>query len=242
LDGKRKNALEEFIKKHGFDRLGPLNLEWIDQAFRHPSYVAEQGEGSTGNNQRLEFLGDSVIGLVTALYLYKNFPGKLEGDLTRMRSAVVCEAALVLAARKLELGRLLLLGKGERVSGGADRASNLADCLEALFGALFLSSGDLDRLGGFVTEILEDSLAGAVRGDFGDHKSLIQEWVQKEGLKQLSYRILGESGPDHDKTFCAGVFLDGQEIARDLGRTKQEAEQRAAGAALEVLRRDREIG
>jgi ribonuclease-3 len=218
------------------DRLGDLDLDLIDRAFQHPSFTAERGSGSTENNQRLEFLGDSVVGLLIARYLYCRFPDRLEGDLTRMRAAVVCEAALVRAAKMLDLGSMLQLGKGERLSGGAARPSNLADCLEALLGALFLSGCDLDRLGGFVTEILQDSIHLAEQGDFGDYKSRLQEWVQKDGPRQLSYYIVGESGPDHNKTFCAGVALDGREIARDQGHTKQEAEQRAARAAFDMLR------
>ena len=242
LDEKRKKALVDFIKRKELTSLEPLNLELIDQAFRHPSFVSEQKGTAVENNQRLEFLGDSVIGFLTAEYLYRKFPDRLEGDLTRMRSAVVCEAALVLAANKLELGPLLLLGKGERMSGGAARPSNLADCMEALVGAVFLSNGNANQISKFIVELLEESFDSAIRGDYGDYKSRLQEWIQREGNHRLSYHIVDESGPDHHKRFCAGVYLDGRELARDAGHSKQEAEQRAARSALTRLQEDSDLG
>jgi ribonuclease-3 len=237
LDGKRKEHLEGFILKYNLGRLGELDLDLIDMAFRHPSYISEQGGAVTESYQRLEFLGDAVLGMLIAGYLYRRFPDLLEGDMTRMRSAVVCEDALVKAARKMNLSAVIQLGKGERLTGGAKRPSILADCMESLLGALFLSGCDLDRLTEFMVDMLQDSIKVAERGDIRDNKSRLQELVQRSGA-QLTYYIVSESGPDHNKVFCAGVAVDGEEIARAQGRTKQEAEQRAAKTALAVLKPD----
>jgi ribonuclease-3 len=239
LDGKRKEDMERFILRHNLNRLGELDLELVDKAFHHPSYIAERGDAVTDSYQRLEFLGDAVLGMLVARYLYRRFPDLLEGDMTRMRSVVVCEAALVKAARKLNLGAVIQLGKGERLTGGAVRPSILADCMEALLGALFLSGCDLDRLTQFMVEILHDSIKAAERGgDIRDYKSRLQELVQKNGAKRLTYFIVSESGPDHNKVFCAGVAVNDEEIARAQGRTKQDAEQKAAKIALAELQPD----
>jgi ribonuclease-3 len=239
LDGKRREEIERFLEQHGLYRLGYIDLDLVNQAFQHPSYVSERGGFITENNQRLEFLGDSILGLLISSYLYRTFPDSQEGDLTRMRSVVVCETALFLAAKQLNLGAMLQLGKGERRTVGADRSSNLADCFEALLGALFLSNGHMDRLEHFVVGVLQDSIEIAARREFGDYKSRLQEWTQKEWSKPVVYRIVDECGPDHNKTFWAGVYSNGQEIARDQGRTKQEAEQRAARLALLTIQDER---
>ncbi|MCR4442353.1 MAG: ribonuclease III [Peptococcaceae bacterium] len=210
-----------------------INLELVNQALTHPSYLYESG-GGIEHNQRLEFLGDAVIGLIIAQHLYEKYPGKTEGELTKMRAAVVCETSLAEAARALNLGRYILMGKGEEQTGGAGRASNLADCLEAFIGALYLTLG-LEKTNYFVISLLKTRIKNAARGFFGDYKTQLQEYIQRNPENQVCYRILQEEGPDHDKTFYAAVYLNEKELARGRGHTKKEAEQMAALLALNAL-------
>lgn len=226
----RKGQLKQLLKKLPLGVADEAALSLIDQALTHPSYVFE-AKGGVVHNQRLEFLGDAVLGLVIARYLYEKFPHKTEGELTKMRSALVCEASLVVAAQTLRLGDYLLLGKGEEQMGGAARVSNLADSLEALLGALYLSAG-LEKTSEFVFLVLEKQIAAVMRGWLGDYKTELQEYIQKEPQNSLQYAIIAENGPDHDKEFVAAVYLNGTEWARGRGKTKKEAEQKAAEKAL----------
>ncbi len=231
LSIQRKKQLQQLLHKLNL----PLenNLELINQALTHPSYIYE-GLGSEEHNQRLEFLGDAVVGLVVAQHLFHQYPQKSEGELTKMRAAIVCEASLAEGAQALELGRYLQMGRGEENMGGANRSSNLADSFEALIGALYLTI-DLETCTSIIIKILHKRITDAAQGKFDDFKTQLQEYVQRKPDQALTYSIIHEEGPDHNKTFQAAVYLNQREIATGLGRTKKEAEQQAAKHALDIL-------
>jgi len=230
---QRKIQLQKLLTQLKLEE--EVDLQLIDQALTHPSYIFEGRSVSSLHNQRLEFLGDAVVGLVIGQYLYENLPQKTEGVLTKMRAAIVCESSLVQGARDLHLGEYLLLGRGEQQMGGADRVSNLADCFEAFIGALYLSLG-LDQVRQIILRVLKKQIEHAVKGQFGDFKTELQEHIQKDPQSSLAYKILQEKGPDHAKKFWAAVYLNEKELARGTGKTKKEAEQNAAKEALHNLR------
>ncbi|QGG48120.1 ribonuclease III [Heliorestis convoluta] len=211
----------------------------LDMALTHPSYVYENNRLPQEHNQRLEFLGDAVLGLVVAEQLYNQYPKWSEGELSRHRAAIVCEANLAEGARRVGLGNWLKLGKGEEGSGGRDRTSSLADALEALIGASYLAGG-IEAARALVLNLFGEKLEKMPEKTGIDHKTTLQELVQKNGQTDISYRILEESGPDHDKLFMAGVYLNGSLVASGQGRTKKEAEQKAAGQALPKIQRNHE--
>lgn len=207
----------------------------------HSSFANETGAHNHHLlcNERLEFLGDSVLSLITSDFLYKRFPNLPEGDLTRMRAAMVCEDALATYARRIGLGEFLMLGKGERNSGGADKPAVIADAFEATLAAIYLDAGAMDGMGAvaafllpFIKEAVE-KLPDA-GGYHADCKSRLQEFVQKDQGK-LEYRLSRESGPDHDKTFEVEVYLDSNCIGHGKGHSKKSAEQAAAKDALSLF-------
>ncbi len=205
----------------------------IRTALTHSSYANEH---RCQSNERLEFLGDSILGMVVAAYLYRLCPDMPEGKMTRLRAELVCEQSLHRVAGKLGFGENLRLGKGEELSGGRERASILADCVEAVIAALYLDGG-FDVARGFIMEHILSSLD---RPDFArgsDCKTELQELVQQRPNQSLSYAMVAESGPDHQKTFTAEVRLNGDVLGVGEGRTKKEAEQNAARVALGALRR-----
>lgn len=230
ISKERREELKGFLKKN---KIFLEDYELINMSLTHPSYFAERSSQRNQHNQRLEFLGDAVVGLVIADYLYEKFPDKNEGALTKMRAAVVCKGALAAAARKIKLGDYLLLGRGELLGGGRDRSSNLADAWEALCGAIYLEKG-LDYPRDFIVSSLKETLDLVSEGNFGDYKTRLQEIIQKESNQELEYVILSERGPDHDKTFEAGLLLNSKLISQGNGKTKKEAEQEAARQALEI--------
>jgi len=181
-------------------------------------------------------LGDAALELASSLYLYKCFPELPEGDLTKLRAAAVCEPSLARAARELGLGGHLLLGRGEAATGGRERDSILSDAMEAVLGAVFLDGG-LQSVCGIVERLFSEYITelSATRG-FGDHKTLLQEILQRSGQTPIVYDIIGEQGPDHSKIFTAEVRHGDIALGRGSGKTKKEAEQQAAFAALETLR------
>lgn len=205
------------------------NKELINTALVHPSYAQERSVLT--NNQRLEFLGDAVLNFIVAEYLYRNYSDKPEGDLTQIRARVVCEKALVGIARSINVGKYLMLGRGEEMSGGRSRKSILADTIEAIIGAIYLDQG-LDSAREFILKYLQPVITETVRGDYQDHKSRLQEYVQSRSKYNVHYRILDESGPAHAKNFVAGVFLKDELLASGQGKSKKEAEQSAAEKAL----------
>ena len=209
------------------------NPKLLDHALTHSSYANEHHLGSISSNERLEFLGDSVLGMIVADHLYRTFPDLPEGDLTRIRANLVCEGSLVLVAKEWDLGRYLKLGKGENACGGRSRPSILADAVEAVLAAVFLDGGlahDRDIIQRFLLDRMEQ-----VNRASRDHKTYLQELVQRKSGQVLSYELIGESGPDHNKTFQMQVLLTGQPIGQGTGHSKKEAEQAAANAAIERL-------
>lgn len=229
MDQKRLLQLREFQKTCGLLDARPTLL---NIALTHPSYAYENAHLGWEHNQRLEFLGDAVLGLVVGAYLYLTYPHKPEGDLTKIRAAVVCEPTLAKVGRELGIGKYLLLGRGEEMNGGRERPSILADAVEAVIGAFYLSVG-LAPVQAFILGHLEKDIAKVAEGNYGDYKTALQELVQKQTDETVNYRIIDEYGPDHDKRFVAGVVFRQQVLGQGVGRTKKEAEQKAARAVLE---------
>jgi len=213
-----------------------LDRSLMRQAFTHASYANEHPEASEGDNERLEFLGDAVLALCVSEHLVRRYPGWPEGELTRVRAAVVCEPTLACRALSLGLGNRLRLGKGEASGGGKDKPSILSGAFEALVGAVYLEAG-LERASRFVLEQLAPDIEAAVRGELHpDYKTRLQQLAQQAG-RSLEYRVVAESGPDHQPRFTVQVRLDGEEAGEGKGRSKKEAEQAAACAALQRLAR-----
>ena len=209
------------------------NKALLENALTHSSYANENRERHIPDNERLEFLGDSILGFVVADYLYRNYPDKPEGELTRIRADLVCERNLAEAAATIELGTFLKLGHGEEQSGGRTRDSIVSDAMESVIAASFMDGGFaaakeiIDRL------ILANIPKGRPRNF--DYKTALQELVQRKKDQQLHYALVGESGPDHDKHFEVEVQLNGKAVGRGVGSSKKRAEQAAAEAAIEAL-------
>ena len=206
----------------------------LENALTHSSYANENRSGRAVSNERLEFLGDSVLGMITAEYLYRTHPDLPEGELTRTRAALVCEGSLHEVAKVWVLGQHLRLGRGEESGGGRERTSILADAVEAVLAAMYLDGG----IGTVRKTIHKFILSGENRAENAnrDYKTALQEWVQRESGQVLAYRLTGESGPDHAKSFEVEVTLNGDVIGRGQGRSKKEAERNAARAGLEKLK------
>jgi len=204
-------------------------------ALTHSSYANEHAAHGCESYERLEFLGDSILGAVTANFLYRHEPRLPEGRMTRLRAELVCEAALHKVALSLELGSYMRLGKGEENTGGRARTSILADMVEAIIAALYLDSG-IDEARRFVMErVLADAVITEDHRS-ADYKTELQELVQQKPNRHISYELVGESGPDHNKRFVFSVSINGTVAGEGEGRTKKEAEQMAARMALEALR------
>lgn len=206
----------------------------LKQAFTHTSYVNEQPRGRTADNERLEFLGDAVLQLTVSEYLYRGFPKRPEGELTRLRAGIVCEPSLVRFAEALEFGEVVLLGKGEEQTGGRTRPSLLADAFEAFVGALYLDQG-LEAVRMFLEHHLFPLVTGDENSPPKDFKTHLQEKIQQLGQDPLTYRIVEERGPAHDREFIAVVQVGRRTLGKGGGRSKKEAEQRAASEALQAL-------
>lgn len=209
------------------------NITLLQNALTHSSYANERWHDSLMSNERLEFLGDSILGMVVADHLYKNFPNRPEGELTRMRADMVCETSLAHVAEQIDLGRHLLLGHGEEQGGGRSRASTLADAVESVIAASYLDGG-MEAAERFIHRyILCNVPCGKLHN--ADHKTALQELVQQKKNQVLTYTLVGESGPDHDKEFSVDVSLNGQVIGHGVGSSKKRAEQDAARVAIETL-------
>ena len=204
----------------------------LENALTHSSR-ANESRGKLQSNERLEFLGDSILGMVVADHLYRSHPDLPEGDLTRTRAALVCEESLVEVARELELGKYLHLGKGESTGGGRERPSIQADAVEAVLAAIYLDGGIGSARKFIQRYILSREIAGLAKPL--DHKTALQELVQRENGQVLQYRLVGEEGPDHNKRFFVEGDLNGKSVGSGSGRSKKEAEQMAAAAAIEAL-------
>ena len=204
-------------------------------AMTHSSYANEHRERRLHNNERLEFLGDSVLGFVSADYLFNHYPELPEGELTKLRAAVVCEQTLCEIAKELGIDAELRLGHGEETGGGRQRPSILADATEALLGAIYLDGG-IGPARKFVLDFVPRKAEEARRGGvFKDYKTMLQEIVQKNKQETLEYRLAGEEGPDHDKKFTMELLLNSNVFATGAGRSKKEAEQMAAKQALQLM-------
>ena len=224
---ERLIALEEKIAYHFSD------LSILVHALTHSSYSNEMRMEKQRNNERLEFLGDAVLELITSEYVYKKYPDLPEGNLTKLRASIVCEPTLSSCARDLNIGSFLLLGKGEVNTGGRDRDSILSDAMEAVIGAIYLDGGFTNAKEFIKSFILED-----IKGKdlFFDSKTILQEIVQNNNNKQkLRYKLISEEGPDHNKTFTVAVCIGNDEIDYGTGRTKKAAEQEAANRAIQKL-------
>ena len=207
----------------------------LGEALSHSSYANEHRSAGLRSNERLEFLGDSVLGFVTAEFLFLQHPDLPEGDLTRIRAALVCEQSLYEVARKLDLGRYLKLGRGEEAGGGRERTSILADATEAVFAAVYLDGG-IGAASTLIHRVLLDAeKEEVVEERRRDYKTALQELVQRQADQVLTSRMIGEEGPDHDTTFLAEVLLNGTQVGTGSGHSKKEAEQSAAKAALRKL-------
>jgi len=232
VHAKRRQTLRQLEKKLGvrFRDLGLLN-----QALVHRSYLNGKSATRIQSNERMEFLGDSVLGLVVNEYLYANRPNENEGNLTKIKSLIVSRQILAEKAEETDLGRYLLLSSSESEAGGRKRASIIADALEAVIGAIYLDRG-LSEAKSFVRRLLLSGLTEITENEEHiNYKSLLQEKVQGERKVHPVYRIRREQGPDHEKTFLVEASVAGRVLGQGRGRTKKEAEQAAARAALENL-------
>ena len=209
------------------------NITLLQNALTHSSYANERWHNSLLSNERLEFLGDSVLGMLVAEYLFRNFPNRPEGELTRMRADMVCEKTLAAAANRIGLGNHLLLGHGEEQGGGRNRDSILADAVESVIAACFLDGGIPAALQFVQKFILVEGPVTKLHNV--DYKTQLQELVQQKKNQVLSYALVSQSGPDHDKKFDVEVSLNGTVVGSGSGSSKKRAEQAAACAAIEKL-------
>lgn len=228
LAPERKQALAELAQKCGVKL---SNFALLDLALTHPTYAFEHRKKGIRDNQRLEFLGDAVLNLVVAEEIYQSYPERPEGDLTKIRAAVVCAETLARKAKKLGLGRYLLLGRGEELAGGREKPSLLADAFEAVGGAFYLGEG-LEVARQFILRELRPEIKKAALTLPEDYKSRLQEEVQAKYAETVSYVTLRERGPDHAKQFLVGAVFRGKLLAMGKGRSKKEAAQKAAQKVL----------
>ena len=209
------------------------NISLLQNALAHSSYANERWHDSLKSNERLEFLGDSILGMVVADHLYRNFANRPEGELTRMRADMVCEKALAQVANQIGLGEHLLLGKGEEQGGGRGRDSILADAVESIIAACYLDGG-MEAAKAFISRFVLVNVPVS-RLTNADYKTALQELVQQKRNQVLNYTMVGESGPDHDKRFEVELTLNGQVVGHGIGSSKKRAEQDAARNAMEAL-------
>jgi len=207
------------------------------RALTHSTVRQEAAENFSGDNEELEFLGDAVLGLIVSEHLLRCFPEWNAGKLSQSKARLVSAPSLHQAARKLNLGAYVQLGRGEEKTGGREKETVLADAYEAVVGAVYLDAG-LAAAAGFVSRTLLDEAVRENAASLGvpDHKSALQELLQARGLRPADYRVAEESGPDHQKSFAVEVFVAGRCVARGEGSSKKKAEQTAAGVALQQLR------
>lgn len=222
---------EELEKKLGYTFQDRTLLE---TALSHSSYANENKALSLESNERLEFLGDFVLGQIVATYLYLRYPKMPEGQMTRLRADLVCETSLHEVAQKLELGRYIKLGRGEEHTGGRERESILADAVEAVIAAMYLDGG-IDVSKHFIDTYILAGFEAEETHSVTDYKTALQERVQRRAGQVLNYELVAQSGPDHRKTFTMRVTLNGKSIGEGNGRTKKEAEQNAAKSGLEAV-------
>ncbi len=209
------------------------NKSLLEEALTHTSYA---NENSVKSNEKLEFLGDSILEFVSSKYLYNKFPKLREGELTKLRATVVCEDSLYEVAKKHKISEYIKVGHSESVNGGRNKPTILADSIEAIIAAIYFDGG-LEKAEEFIINNLEEAIDIASKNvGQKDYKTVLQEELQKNGDINLDYRIIEESGPDHDKTFTAEVILEGKALAQGVGKSKKLAEMQAAKKALENIK------
>ena len=223
-------TLDELEKRIGYKF---KNKALLKQAITHSSYANEQKIRRNADYERLEFLGDAVLELISSEFLFQENPDMSEGKLTKMRSSIVCEPALAQCAKELELGMFMLLGKGEEATGGRQRESITSDAMEALIGALYLDGG-FEASHTFVHRFILSDLENKIL--FNDSKTVLQEMIQTKPNQKLIYELIEEKGPDHNKEFVVQAILNGEKVGYGRGRTKKAAEQQAAYEAILLLR------
>ncbi|WP_432359390.1 ribonuclease III [Sporosarcina sp. UB5] len=228
------------VRRKFKDLQGRLNIFFKDEsllynAFTHSSYVNEHRRKNFTDNERLEFLGDAVLELGVSRFLYATEPNMSEGELTKLRAAIVCEPSLVKFSNELQFGEFILLGKGEEQTGGRLRPALLADVFEAYIGALFLDQG-MEPVTRFLEKVVFPKIGDGAFSHVMDYKSRLQEIVQQTNSGSLNYEIIEEKGPAHAKKFVTVVRLDNRELGTGIGRSKKEAEQEAAHQAIQVLK------
>ncbi len=204
------------------------------QAFTHSSFVNEQRINKKADYERLEFLGDAVLEMISSAFLFRKYPDKKEGEMSKIRASLVCEPALAFAAEQLDIKSYIQLGKGEEATGGRNKESIISDVVESIIGALFLDGG-IEESKRFIDAYIltnEESMQM-----FSDSKSVLQEIVQGQNIGQIRYEICGESGPEHDKIFEVCVFVGDKKMGEGAGKTKKAAEQKAAYQAILVLKK-----
>lgn len=227
------NIFKKFLQENN---LQFNNEKILVQAFTHSSYVNEHRNNVLVNNERLEFLGDAVLELIVSQYLYVSYPTMSEGELSKLRAAIVCEPSLSQLANELSFGKLLLLGKGEENTGGRSRPSILADVFEAFIGALYLDQG-LEKTTLFLQNFLFPKIDAGAFSHMMDFKTQLQEFIQRKQSGTISYEVLKEKGPAHNREFKCEVLLNNVQIGVGKGRTKKTAEQNAAQVALKSLKK-----
>lgn len=209
------------------------NIKLLENALTHSSYANEVRNGQT-SNERLEFLGDSVLSIIVSDYIFKEFKKIPEGELTKIRASLVCEKSLCTFSRELQIGNYLKLGKGEENNGGRERVSILADAFEALLAAIYLDGG-IEPAKNLVMRFIVPELNHTAEDGFKDYKTVLQEIIQQNPEENVSYILTNESGPDHDKVFEVEVHLNSNVIGKGVGKSKKQAEQMAAKQALELM-------
>lgn len=218
--------MEQFEKIIGYQF---HNKNYLRQALSHSSYANEMRLSKLANNERLEFLGDAVLELMSSEYIFTNNLEMYEGEMTKLRASLVCEPTLAMCAREIKLGEYILLGKGEIATGGSNRDSILSDAFEAVIGAIYLDGGFTNAKEFVMKFVLDDIDSKKL---FFDSKTILQEMVQADYKEPLMYKLIGESGPDHDKVFTVAAIVDGKELSQGSGKTKKAAEQAAAYQAI----------
>lgn len=210
------------------------NPALLNEALTHSSYANEHKSQHIKYNERLEFLGDSVLSIVVSDYIYKNCPELPEGELTKLRATLVCEKSLYEFAKKIDLGKYLILSKGERNNGGTDRPSIISDAFEALIAAIYIDGG-IAPASKHILNFVIPAIKNSKKKKINDYKTTLQEIIQKNPGEKLEYVLVRESGPDHNKHFVVEVHLNSNVIGKGGGRSKKEAEQQAAREALELM-------
>ena len=219
--------LNEFEKKINYKF---KNIALLQRALTHSSYANECKDGRA-SNERLEFLGDSVLSIVVSDHIFRSFTNRPEGELTKLRANLVCERSLAAYAREIDLGEYIMLGRGEKLTGGDKRDSILSDAFEAVIAAIYLDGG-LEAAAEHIMRFVSADLSDGVAGSFVDYKTLLQEKVQRSREGRVEYILVKEEGPDHMKSFTVQAVVDGKVVGEGVGRNKKKAEQLAAKQAL----------